>query len=80
MIIGNIHHLQPWLPAGLREAIEHVIAQVSEATPLGKHAIDGDNLFYLISEDTTEPQAARAARNTMLAISISRLCSAAARG
>lgn len=79
MIIGNIHHLQPWLPAALREAIEQVIAQVSEATPLGKHAIDGDNLFYLISEDTTEPQA-RAARNTMLAISISRLCSAAARG
>ncbi|HBY0073719.1 TPA: YhcH/YjgK/YiaL family protein, partial [Klebsiella pneumoniae] len=57
MIIGNIHHLQPWLPAGLREAIEQVIAQVSEATPLGKHDIDGDNLFYLISEDTTEPQA-----------------------
>lgn len=77
MIIGNIHHLQPWLPAALREAIEQVIAQVSEATPLGKHAIDGDNLFYLISEDTTEPQAAR---STMLAISISRLCSAAARG
>ena len=61
MIIGNIHHLQPWLPAALREAIEHVIAQVSEATPLGKHDIDGDNLFYLISEDTTEPQAARRA-------------------
>lgn len=39
MIIGNIHHLQPWLPAALREAIEQVIAQVSEATPLGKHAI-----------------------------------------
>lgn len=35
MIIGNIHHLQPWLPAALREAIEHVIAHVSEATPLG---------------------------------------------
>ena len=79
MIIGNIHHLQPWLPAALREAIEQVIAQVSEATPLGKHAIDGDNLFYLISEDTTEPQAARRA-DTMLAISISRLCSVAARG
>ena len=61
MIIGNIHHLQPWLPAALREAIEHVIAHVSEATPLGKHDIDGNNLFYLISEDTTEPQAARRA-------------------
>ena len=79
MIIGNIHHLQPWLPAALREAIEHVIAHVSEATPLGKHDIDGNNLFYLISEDTTEPQA-RAARNTMPAISIFRLCSAASRG
>ncbi len=45
----------------LREAIEHVIAHVSEATPLGKHDIDGNNLFYLISEDTTEPQAARRA-------------------
>lgn len=61
MIIGNIHHLQPWLPAALREAIEYVIAHVSEATPLGKHDIDGINLFYLISEDTTEPQAARRA-------------------
>lgn len=61
MIIGNIHHLQPWLPAALREAIEHVIVHVSEATPLGKHDIDGNNLFYLISEDTTEPQDARRA-------------------
>ena len=61
MIIGNIHHLQPWLPAALREAIEHVIAHVSEATPLGKHDIDGNNLFYLISEDTTEPMADRRA-------------------
>lgn len=77
MIIGNIHHLQPWLPAALREAIEHVIAQVSEATPLGKHAIDGDNLFYLISEDTTEPQAARRAEYHARYLDI-RLCSAAA--
>ena len=61
MIIGNTPHLQPWLPAALREAIEYVIAHVSEATPLGKHDIDGKNLFYLISEDTTEPQAARRA-------------------
>lgn len=77
MIIGNIHHLQPWLPAALREAIEHVIAHVSEATPLGKHDIDGNNLFYLISEDTTEP---RAARNTMPAISIFRLYFAVRKG
>lgn len=61
MIVGNIHHLQSWLPASLREAIEHVKAHVTDATPLGKHDIDGNNLFYLISEDTTEPMADRRA-------------------
>ncbi|MDX6038670.1 YhcH/YjgK/YiaL family protein [Scandinavium lactucae] len=61
MIAGNIHHLHSWLPQELREAIEHVKAHVTDATPLGKHDIDGDRLFYLISEDTTEPLAARRA-------------------
>ena len=61
MIIGNIHHLQSWLPDALRQAIEHVKAHVNEATPLGKHDIDGNNLFYLISEDSTEAQAERRA-------------------
>jgi YhcH/YjgK/YiaL family protein len=63
----------------LREAIEHVKAHVSEATPLGKHDIDGNNLFYLISEDTTEPRPT-AARNITPAIWISRLCCAARKG
>lgn len=61
MIIGNIHNLQSWLPEELRLAIEHVKATVTEATPLGKHAIDGDRLFVLIAEDSTEPFAARRA-------------------
>jgi len=61
MIIGNIHHLQSWLPDALRQAIEHVKAHISESTPLGKHDIDGNNLFYLISEDSTEAQAERRA-------------------
>ena len=55
MIVGNIHHLQSGLPASLREAIEHVKAHVTDATPLGKHDIDGNNLFYLVSEDMTQP-------------------------
>lgn len=55
MIVGNIHHLQSWLAESLREAIEYVKDHVTEATPLGKHDIDGNNLFYLISEDSTEP-------------------------
>lgn len=55
MIVGNIHHLQSWLPQELREAIEHIKAHVSETTEKGKHDIDSNRLFYLISEDMTEP-------------------------
>ncbi|MFP2467120.1 YhcH/YjgK/YiaL family protein [Pseudescherichia vulneris] len=61
MIAGNIHHLHSWLPQELRDAIEHVKTHVTDATPLGKHDFDGNRLFYLISEDTTEPLAARRA-------------------
>ncbi|NYY80602.1 YhcH/YjgK/YiaL family protein [Raoultella planticola] len=50
-----------WLPDALRQAIEHVKAHVSEETPPGKYDIDGSNVFYMISEDTTEPLAARRA-------------------
>ena len=55
MIVGNIHHLQSWLPEELRQAIEYIKANVIESTEKGKHEIDGSRLFYLISEDMTEP-------------------------
>lgn len=45
MIIGNIHHLHSWLPDELRQAIEHVKSHVTDATPLGKHDINGNSLF-----------------------------------
>lgn len=61
MFVGHIHHLQAWLPDALRQAIEHVKAHVSEETPPGKYDIDGNNVFYMISEDTTEPLVARLA-------------------
>lgn len=61
MIIGNIHNLQPWLPQELRQAIEHIKANVTAETPKGKHDIEGNRLFYLISEDMTEPYEARRA-------------------
>lgn len=61
MIVGNIHHLQPWLPQALRQAIDHIRAHVTDATPTGRHDIDGSRVFYLISEDTTEPLAQRRA-------------------
>ncbi|MCG8709890.1 YhcH/YjgK/YiaL family protein [Brenneria sp. 4F2] len=56
MITGNIHHLElvPYLPAKLREAIEYVKRSITADTPLGKHDIDGDNAFVLISNDSTE--------------------------
>lgn len=41
MIVGNIHHLQSWLPEELREAIEYIKSHVSDETAKGKHAIDG---------------------------------------
>lgn len=61
MIIGNIHNLQPWLPQELRQAIEHIKAHVTAETPKCKHDIEGNRLFYLISEDMTEPYEARRA-------------------
>jgi biofilm protein TabA len=61
MIIGNIHALQDWLPVELRQAIEHVKAHVTPETPVGKYDIDGNNVFMLLSEDSTEPLAARKA-------------------
>ncbi len=55
MIIGNIHSLQSWLPEELRQAIEHVKQHITAQTPVGKHDIDGNRLFMLVSEDTTQP-------------------------
>ncbi|SUP80706.1 YhcH/YjgK/YiaL family protein [Yersinia wautersii] len=56
MIIGNIHHLAllPYLPAQLRDAIEYVKSHINADTPLGKHDIDGNNVFVLVSNDSTD--------------------------
>lgn len=61
MIVGNIHNLQSWLPQELAQAIEYVKQNVTDSTPTGKHDIDGNRLFFLLSEDMTEPFAARRA-------------------
>jgi len=61
MIVGNIHNLQPWLAEELRQAIEYVKQHVTDATSTGKHDIDGNRLFYLVSEDMTQPFAERRA-------------------
>ncbi|MBG6243881.1 toxin-antitoxin biofilm protein TabA [Candidatus Symbiopectobacterium sp. 'North America'] len=56
MITGNIHQLElvPYLPAKQREAIEYVKANITVDTPLGKHDVDGNNVFVLVSNDSTE--------------------------
>ncbi|MCW2475456.1 MULTISPECIES: YhcH/YjgK/YiaL family protein [unclassified Symbiopectobacterium] len=56
MITGNIHQLElvPYLPAKLRDAIEYVKANITADTPLGKHDVDGNNVFVLVSNDSTE--------------------------
>ena len=61
MIIGNIHALGEWLPAPFREAIEQVKQQVTPQTAPGKYELDGNRLFFLLAEDTTEPLADRRA-------------------
>lgn len=73
MIIGNIEHLEAWLPTALRQAIEHVNAHVTATTAPGKYDIDGDRLFYMISENMTEPGESRSAGITPV-ILIFRLC------
>ncbi|AKJ41276.1 YhcH/YjgK/YiaL family protein [Pragia fontium] len=56
MITGNIHHLElvPYLPAKLKDAIEYIKKNIHPDTPLGKHDIDGNNVFVLIFNDSTE--------------------------
>lgn len=63
MITGNVHHLtlMPYLPAALKAAIQHVMANFNADTPLGKYDIDGDRQFVLISNDTTSPRLERRA-------------------
>ncbi|WP_409161347.1 YhcH/YjgK/YiaL family protein [Pectobacterium sp. B2J-2] len=56
MITGNVHHLElvSYLPAKLREAIEYVKQNITADTPLGKHDIEGNSVFVLISNDSTD--------------------------
>ncbi|MTD37955.1 YhcH/YjgK/YiaL family protein [Erwinia sp. CPCC 100877] len=61
MIVGNIYTPMPWLPAPLRQVIDKVKQRVTARTPTGRHDIDGDRLFFLVSEDTTEMREERQA-------------------
>lgn len=54
MIVGNIHTPMPWLPAPLRQAVDEVKRRVTDQMPVGRYDIDGDQLFFLVSEDMSE--------------------------
>lgn len=55
MIIGNIEHLDltPYLPTKIKDAIEYVKDNVNSNTPAGKYEIDGENIFFMVSENTS---------------------------
>lgn len=63
MITGNVNHLEfiPYLPAKLRAAIDYVKRHINDETPLGKHDIEGNEVFVIVSNDVTEPRQARRA-------------------
>ncbi|WP_392553026.1 YhcH/YjgK/YiaL family protein [Orbus wheelerorum] len=53
MIIGNIEHLNlvPYLPAKLQHAIEYIRDNVNSNTPTGKYEIEGEKVFFMVSEN-----------------------------
>lgn len=55
MIIGNIEHLEltPYLPQKLKGAIEYIKDNVNSNTPVGKYEIDGENIFFMVSENSS---------------------------
>lgn len=57
MITGNVNHLEllPYLPAQLKQAIQHVMANFNADSALGKFDIDGENQFVMIFNDSTSP-------------------------
>lgn len=55
MIIGNIDHLNlaPYLPAKIKQSIEYIKDNVNQNTPIGRYEIDGDKIFFMLSDSTT---------------------------
>lgn len=55
MIIGNVQHLDlvPYLPVKLKNAIEYIRDNVNSNTPVGKYEIDGDKVFFMVSDNSS---------------------------
>ena len=57
MITGNVNHLEllPYLPAQLKQVIQHVMANFNADSALGKFDVDGENQLVMIFNDSTSP-------------------------
>lgn len=55
MIIGNVEHLDlvPYLPIKLKDAIEYIRDNINSNTPVGKYEIDGDKIFFMVSDNSS---------------------------
>ncbi|OCG39864.1 YhcH/YjgK/YiaL family protein [Gilliamella sp. Bif1-4] len=55
MILGNINHLGliPYLPEKIKQSIEYIKDNVNNNTPVGRYDIDGDNMFFMVSDSTS---------------------------
>ncbi|OCG73016.1 YhcH/YjgK/YiaL family protein [Gilliamella sp. Occ4-3] len=55
MILGNINHLGlvPYLPEKIKQSIEYIKDNVNNNTPVGRYDIDGDNMFFIVSDSTS---------------------------
>ncbi len=61
MFYGHVADLsqQPLLPVRLRLLIEKTLATIKREGTTGKHVLDGDNAFFILAEEMTEPAALR---------------------
>ncbi|WP_346353686.1 YhcH/YjgK/YiaL family protein [Azotosporobacter soli] len=58
MIFGVLHELErdrQWLPAALVTGLDYLARTDLAALPLGKHLIQGEDIFVSVSEYETEP-------------------------
>ncbi|MWN05661.1 YhcH/YjgK/YiaL family protein [Gilliamella sp. Pas-s95] len=55
MILGNINHLRlvPYLPSKIKQSIEYIKDNVNINTPIGRYDIDGDKMFFMVSDSQT---------------------------
>ncbi|OCG13698.1 toxin-antitoxin biofilm protein TabA [Gilliamella sp. App6-5] len=55
MIIGNVNHLRlvPYLPTKIMYSIEYIKDNVNSNTPVGRYDIDGDKVFFMVSDSRT---------------------------